>query len=154
MADSCQTQKPKMFSPVDSPSASSYLDLDRLPMSACWAHCSKRMPFPKYAPDAKRCHLKLGTVCKRGISKGRTDRLQACMYPHESLPIASPIGPHDNLCLLVSNMQQANSYKIFEGALFHLQNTPEPGRKRGAPFLILPFVFTSYRVPGVFLTQS
>ena len=49
---------------------------------------------------------------------------------------ASPTRPHDRLWSLISNTKLANSHKLFEGALFHLQNTPEPGRKRATPLLL------------------
>ena len=39
--------------------------------------------------------------------------------------------------------------RILRGALFHLQSTPAPGRRRTHPLLNLPSVCTSYLVPAI-----
>ena len=65
-----------------------------------------------------------------------------CPYMSSRKPIDSLA--HDRLWSLITNTQLTNSHKIFEGALFHLQNTLEPVRKKAPPILILPSVSANF----------
>ena len=66
-----------------------------------------------------------------------------CIYIIYVLTKADSLA-HDRLWSLIANTHPTNSHKIFEGALFHLQNTLEPVRKKAPPILILPSVSANF----------
>ena len=74
-----------------------------------------------------------------------TWNLYTYVYPHHSLPIASPMAPHGRVCSLIRNTPQATAPQFLGAAFFHFQNAPEQGRKSPPPpksyvfdFLFLP----------------
>ena len=62
-----------------------------------------------------------------------TWNLYTYVYPHHSLPIASPMAPHGRVCSLIRNTPQATAPQFLGAAFFHFQNAPEQGRKSPPP---------------------
>ena len=86
-----------------------------------------------------RCqlHTRKSTLCpmlpNHFILRASVGANEVSICPRESLPMASPTTV-SGLWSLITNTQLTNSRAIFEGALFHLQNTAQPERKRASPF--------------------
>ena len=108
----------------------------------------KRAPSPKpmysnstfyFHPFSSGCNNINFTTSSDSLST-----LHICILT-KACRLASPIvPPHSHLCLLFGNTQQASAPHFLRGALYHLQNASEPGRKRAPPqtcvfyFLLLP----------------
>ena len=93
------------------------------------AGLKRALPMLRGAHFLFSCWTQKGAYMGRMIYPLRACERTAC----SGLSCRIEKDTHSRLCSLIRNTPQASAPHFLRGALFHLQNDPEPGRQRAHP---------------------